>query len=91
MFGAFSGFQLGRHVSIWMYAREHGGVVSTDAVALAMPVMMAAFFAAMASRNQVARALTGAAILIFATVGMISERVKAPASVSAQSADAGSP
>lgn len=78
LFGALSGFQLGRHVSMWMYAREHGGVVSTEAVALSLPLMMAAFAAAMASRNQVARAMTGIALIVFATIGMLTQRFAEP-------------
>lgn len=74
MFAALSGFQLGKHVSVWMYVREHGGVVPLDAVMLALPFAMAAFAASIASRSRSVPAISAMVLMVFATVGMLTQR-----------------
>lgn len=60
---------------MWMAAREHGGVISADAAGLALPFAIAAFAAAMASRSQTVRAVTAGLLIVFATLGMLTERL----------------
>ena len=75
LFGSVAGFELGRHITFWMAARAGGGVIPQDAAALALPLTIAALAAAAASRSQSVRALTAVVLILFATAGMVTERL----------------
>lgn len=91
MFGSVAGFQMGRHVSLWMQVRQHGGALPADAASLALPFAIAAFAAAMASRSRSVRAITAGLLIVFATVGMLAQRLMTPppADLPAVQTDAG--
>ena len=91
LFAAFSGYQLGRHISLWMYVREHGGVLPADAAMLALPFAIAAFAASIASRSRTLPVMAAMALMLTATLGMVSERISISQHAPALSVDAGSP